>query len=378
MPQYAISPQNIALKENPFCSLAIGSLDTRQRRDYRRFMRKILILGSGMVAGFFVMLLAPDNTKAYPGPEIPRHELIIKHIFPKEDGVDHENSYIWKGSDIDIGPDGRIYVSDEKADLIHIYGPSGLWLSNFGRRGQGPGEFISPYSISATQDKIFAKDIGNRRIQAFGVDGRYRGQVKLTQSISDFVAKSASITDTDRIYACRSQDLPIVVFNAAGEIIDSFGKPLSFKRDFNVLNLASIAVDENSDVYLAYLYAPVIRKYSNAGELLKEQEMPFDFVKKYKEENDKFYGTSRYWAIFADIKSSHGSLFLMCLDKSIIRIIEMDTNLEPHKIYEIDFSLIAEDVLIRHFAVTFINEKPRFYFMEAGSIRNQVYVLAPK
>ena len=331
-----------------------------------------------MVAGLFVMLLAPDINGAFPSPEIPRHELTIKHIFPKEDGVDHENSYIWKGSDIDIGPDGRIYVSDEKADLIHIYGPTGLWLSNFGRRGQGPGEFISPFSISATQDKIFAKDIGNRRIQTFGVDGRYRGQVKLTQSISDFVVKSASIPNTDRIYACRSQDPPIVVFNTAGEIIGSFGKALSFSRDFNVLNVASIAVDENSDVYLAYLYAPVIRKYSSAGEILKEQEMPFDFIKKYKEENDKFYGTSRYWAIFADIKSSHGSLFLMCLDKSIVRIIEMDGNLEPRKIYEIDFARINEDVLIRHFAVNFILEEPRFYFLEASNIRNQVYVLAPK
>ena len=175
-----------------------------------------------------------------------------------------------------------------------------------------------------------------------------------------------------------SQDPPVLVLNTAGEVIDSFGEALSFKRDFNVLNLASIAVDDDSDVYLAYLYAPVIRKYSSAGELLKEKEMPFDFVKKYKEENDKFYGTSRYWAIFADIKSSHGSLFLMCLDKSIIRIIEMDGNLEARKIYEMDFARINEDVLIRHFAVTFINEEPRFYFMEASTIRNQVYVLAPK
>jgi hypothetical protein len=158
-------------------------------------MRNFPVRDSGTVAVLFVMLLFPEITRANPSPEIPRLELTITRVFPKEDSIDHKDSYIWKGSDIDLDPDGRIYVSDEKADLIHIYGPSGLWLSNFGRRGQGPGEFISPFSISAVQDKIFTKDIGNRRIQEFGVDGRYRGQVKLTHGINDFVVKSGSVPD---------------------------------------------------------------------------------------------------------------------------------------------------------------------------------------
>ena len=229
------------------------------------------------------------------------------HRFPKEDSSDYKDSYIGTGSDIDVGPDGRIYVSDEKADLIHIYGPSGLWLSNLGRRGQGPGEFISPFSISAVHDKIFAADTGNRRIQEFRGDGRYRGQVKLTRGINDFVVKSGSVPDTERIYVCQWQFPPVLVLNTEGEIIGSFGEALNFKRDSNILNFASIAVDDNSDVYLAYLYAPVIHKYSSAA-IPRRKKMPFDFVKKYKEENDKLYGTSRYWAIYADIKSSHGIL----------------------------------------------------------------------
>jgi hypothetical protein len=56
---------------------------------------------SAMVAVLFVMLLFPEIMGANPSPEIPRLELTIQRVFPKEDSSDHEESYIWKGSDIE-------------------------------------------------------------------------------------------------------------------------------------------------------------------------------------------------------------------------------------------------------------------------------------
>jgi len=80
----------------------------------------------------------------------------------------------------DVGPDGRIYVLDAGNARIVVFDPAGQYITHWGSRGDGDGEFnfgrrwgtsMRPeYSGSIAVDDdgyIYVADVGNRRFQKF-------------------------------------------------------------------------------------------------------------------------------------------------------------------------------------------------------------------
>lgn len=76
-----------------------------------------------------------------------------------------------------VGPDERIYVLDAGNYRVQVFDHDGSYITQFGRRGSGPGEFdflggSTPDdfagSIAVDQDGfIYVADVGNRRVQKF-------------------------------------------------------------------------------------------------------------------------------------------------------------------------------------------------------------------
>ena len=77
--------------------------------------------------------------------------------------------------DVDVASDGRIYVLDELASAVRIFGPDGSFLSSFGQSGEGPGEFTPgapPGWIIATGSReLFLPDVESGRAHRFTLDG---------------------------------------------------------------------------------------------------------------------------------------------------------------------------------------------------------------
>jgi len=64
----------------------------------------------------------------------------------------------------------NIYLQDARARKIKIFDKEGNFLREFGRRGQGPGEFQIPrflQLLSLNKLKVF--DLGNKRISIFSL-----------------------------------------------------------------------------------------------------------------------------------------------------------------------------------------------------------------
>lgn len=77
----------------------------------------------------------------------------------------------------DVGPDGRgrVFVSEYgDNDRVQVFSMEGEWLFEFGRFGQGEGEFSRPQSMVILGGEVFVTDACNHRIQVFGVDGTFR------------------------------------------------------------------------------------------------------------------------------------------------------------------------------------------------------------
>jgi DNA-binding beta-propeller fold protein YncE len=67
---------------------------------------------------------------------------------------------------IAVGPKGSVYVADFYNHRVQKFAPDGTFLTSFGRRGSGPGEFEFAMAVAVAGDgAVYVADFGNNRIQ---------------------------------------------------------------------------------------------------------------------------------------------------------------------------------------------------------------------
>jgi peptidylamidoglycolate lyase len=78
-------------------------------------------------------------------------------------------------TDVGFAPDGGILVSDGYGNSrVAKFSADGHFLSDWGRKGNGPGEFDTPHSVVVdSQGRVYVADRGNARIQVFDRNGRF-------------------------------------------------------------------------------------------------------------------------------------------------------------------------------------------------------------
>ena len=86
------------------------------------------------------------------------------------DEPDYSLTYV---ADLEVGPDGRIYVLQRQEQLIRVFDRTGRFVGTIGRRGAGPGEFASPSRMGWKGDTLWVIDKHQRRISFFGPDGTF-------------------------------------------------------------------------------------------------------------------------------------------------------------------------------------------------------------
>jgi DNA-binding beta-propeller fold protein YncE len=81
-------------------------------------------------------------------------------------------------ADIAFAPDGRLFIADGYGNArVLVYSSDGKRLAQWGKPGQGPGDFHLPHGIAIDSDNtVYVADRENGRIQRFDLDGRYLGE----------------------------------------------------------------------------------------------------------------------------------------------------------------------------------------------------------
>ncbi len=74
-------------------------------------------------------------------------------------------------ADIEVSDDDLIYVLDGQEKRIAIYEPNGAFVSQFGREGEGPGEFKNPNRLTWKGDTLVVWDWRLRRLSYFDLLG---------------------------------------------------------------------------------------------------------------------------------------------------------------------------------------------------------------
>jgi peptidylamidoglycolate lyase len=96
-----------------------------------------------------------------------------------------------KPTDIAFAADGNVYISDGYGNSrIAKFSPDGKFLFDWGKKGQGPGEFDLPHSVVVdAQGRVYVADRNNLRIQVFDAHGKFIAQWK-----SDELGRPWSLT----------------------------------------------------------------------------------------------------------------------------------------------------------------------------------------
>ncbi len=66
---------------------------------------------------------------------------------------------------------GNIYVLDWSDQTVRMFNSAGRAVRTFGRKGQGPGEFVTASSIEVLRDSIWVLDRSNDRVNVFPISG---------------------------------------------------------------------------------------------------------------------------------------------------------------------------------------------------------------
>lgn len=96
-----------------------------------------------------------------------------------------DDAYIFgMGTRLIVDDQGHMYVVDPRANAVKVLDASGKLLLQFGRKGEGPGEFEEPRSILLTEaGQLDVFDTTLKRKTRFNLKGEFQESIKLESSI---------------------------------------------------------------------------------------------------------------------------------------------------------------------------------------------------
>ncbi len=130
---------------------------------------------------------------------------------------------------------GKIYVLSYGLNRFFIYDLKGNLITSFGRKGQGPGEFMGAYKFFLDRDEIFVVDIRGRRIQVFDHSGKFKRTIRLKM----FSLPNVIVIKKNVFYMMsqmlKSREKQIIIYRKNGgkeKVIATFPSGKSSSREF--------------------------------------------------------------------------------------------------------------------------------------------------
>jgi hypothetical protein len=100
-------------------------------------------------------------------------ELVLTRILTIG-SLEGPQEYTFSGiTDVELGPDGSVYVIDPNAHQVSVYDSTGSYRRAIGRAGAGPGEFVAPTEVAIIGDSLAVFDQSLLRVSVFSTEGKY-------------------------------------------------------------------------------------------------------------------------------------------------------------------------------------------------------------
>jgi hypothetical protein len=85
--------------------------------------------------------------------------------------------------EIRLAADGTVYVSDRGDVCIRVFDAKGKFLRQVGRKGQGPGDYDTPFFIDVdAQNRVHVLDMQSQRVTKFDPIGKYESSFRMEKA----------------------------------------------------------------------------------------------------------------------------------------------------------------------------------------------------
>lgn len=171
--------------------------------------------------------------------------------------------------DIEFDSNGNFYICANYEHCVRVFSPNGEFIRQIGRRGKGPGDLLTPYSIDlAPNGNLWVLEMMGRRIQRFDPSGK---------SVSSFnidgwcewigVTSGSEILSHFPFKTFKTRKI-IYAMDQEGKIQKEFGQYHGEAESRLTAERFLFTMDSQDNLYVANGHAPVIRKYSPDGTLV--------------------------------------------------------------------------------------------------------------
>jgi hypothetical protein len=162
----------------------------------------------------------------YAAGAMPQSDLIstakLVQTFPSEEQMNQQHIVFDNVSKFAVS-DRFIFVCDQRAHTIYSFDFDGHFIRQFGRLGQGPGEFSDPLFIFWYKSSVYVTDRGNTRIQVFSEEGIWKEAWNLQRPVlSPAVTADTIMAESPDPRYLADHSVPLFTFfNLRGEVIRS-------------------------------------------------------------------------------------------------------------------------------------------------------------
>jgi tetratricopeptide (TPR) repeat protein len=212
--------------------------------------------------------------------------------------------------------EGNIYAAAKRNSAVYKMDAAGELLLKIGKPGRRKGSLPAPTDIATAGGCLIVHDTEKQRLEFLDFEGSY---VK-NRKISDFT--DFLLDEKDSLYVAHNVEnehspLITVYFPAGKKLI--FGKPLLFRHSMQVLNSRSLALNGKGELYVAFTYFPIVRKYSASGKLLDEYRIDSPIMEAKENYNLKKVGEgiahkdrrAGYRDVIVGIRYFEGKIYLL-------------------------------------------------------------------
>ena len=143
----------------------------------------------------------------------------------------------------------QVYVCDYCNDRIQVFDLELLFITSFGTKGSGQGQFDRPEGLHVaftSQGNIYVSEWANKRVQVLDLNGRYLRQFGNKSGPGKLKEPKAVHIAHECVYV--SDNHRIAVFQLSGAFLTSFGKYGQERGKFNYPS--GIVFDCNGFLYV--------------------------------------------------------------------------------------------------------------------------------
>lgn len=214
--------------------------------------------------------------------EIKKGKIVLKKIreFGSYDDSHIKENYFKNPTDIAIDNVGNIYIADTILNCIKVFDKKGEFIRIIGKKGQGPGDLLSPLALGFDEDyNLIIREYGNRRIQILSKTGKYISSYR-----SFYWIAPCKILGKNKIlyssYTMAKKNKRIADLSIKGKRSKFIGKGISFPEIYKQKNwkydqISHISFNkQNAKIYFVWDASQMIQVFDIGGKF--ERSISYD------------------------------------------------------------------------------------------------------